>query len=363
MILGAVSISLGSLVFWLKARPVEKQPPASLHSTSSPVEGQPPASLQSTSSPVETQDLASLLSTAFQVETHPKKDGAGDPASGQDTSSHIETHPQKDGAGDLASLHSTSSPVETQDLASLQSTSSQVETHPQKDGAGNPASGQDTSSHIETPPKKDGAGNLASLQRQVKIVEALNFRTDFGRVILNQILQYVGIWTVTPLYILYLVKSLGAAESWLGINATVVNIGALLGSLLARYLIGRWGEPLVLKRFSQAASIYPILLGLSSGLTPVLFAGALNSLLLPSYSLSHNNNLLGSFPAGKEHEGIAVYNTVTSVGSFILPLAGVALANQFGIQPVLIGCGLLSLVGSLSFWIWPVKGEWKENHF
>ncbi|HEX7974962.1 MAG TPA: hypothetical protein VF498_11175 [Anaerolineales bacterium] len=32
-----------------------------------------------------------------------------------------------------------------------------------------------------------------------------------------------------------------------------------------------------------------------------------------------------------------------------------AIASRFGIIPTLIGCGLASILGGLSFWTWPVQ--------
>jgi hypothetical protein len=101
------------------------------------------------------------------------------------------------------------------------------------------------------------------------------------------------------------------------------------------------------------------------GALPILFVSAFYGLVHPSYALSHNNSLLKTFPPGKEHEGIAVYNTINRIGIVICPIIGVALAEWIGdVRVVLIICGVISLLGSLSFHIWPVfQGAGKREAF
>lgn len=193
------------------------------------------------------------------------------------------------------------------------------------------------------------AGKFTSLRK------LLSLRTDYGRAIFNQVFQYIGIWAATPLMTIYTVKTLAASNSWVGLNNSILFFGQIAGWLVARKLIQRFGEPLSLKWTSQLPVLQPLLMGLSPALTPILFITALHGILHPSYSLSHNNVLLRTLPPGREHEGIAVYNTFNRLGMFICPIIGVAAAEWIGeVRIVLIVCGLISLAGSLSFHIWPI---------
>ena len=56
-------------------------------------------------------------------------------------------------------------------------------------------------------------------------------------------------------------------------------------------------------------------------------------------------------------EYTALYMAFVNIGIFIFPLLGVALADRFGLQPVLIGCGIFSILGSTSFWFRPVIAD------
>ncbi len=197
----------------------------------------------------------------------------------------------------------------------------------------------------------------ATLLGQFRIFDSLNYRTNLGRVIFNQILGAIGLWAAPPLYILYIIKELGADEGWIGFQATIASLLALAGWTAARWLVHRWGEASTLKITSPLITFYPLLVGLSANLPLVLLATAFNSLVSPIYSLSHNNCLLRAFPKGHEHDGIAIYNTLVSIAGFLMPLAGVGLAEAIGLKNALILSGMVSLVGSISFFLRPVKDE------
>lgn len=211
---------------------------------------------------------------------------------------------------------------------------------------------QEPTSHSEgaSPSKLDlgtsGPKNLRSL---------LHMRSDFGRIIFNQVFQYIGVWTATPLITIYTIKILQASDSWVGMNTSIIFFCQLIGWIIARRLIDLKGEIVILRKTAAFPVLQTLFIGLSTSLIPILLANGLHGLLAPSYSLSHNNVLLKSIPSGKEHEGIAMYATINRIGIFICPFIGLALAEWVGdIRVVILACGILSLLGSLSFSVWPV---------
>jgi hypothetical protein len=193
-------------------------------------------------------------------------------------------------------------------------------------------------------------------ETKVSLRSLIHLKSDYGRVILNQVFQYLGIWTATSLITIYTIKILQAPDSWVGLNTSVLLFCQLAGWIIARRVIKHWGEPAILKNTATFPVFQTLLVGLSPSLTPIMLANGLHGLLHPSYSLSHNNLLLKSIPPGKEHEGIALYTTINRIGMFICPLLGLALVKWVGnIRIVIVACGILSLLGSLAFVIWPVS--------
>jgi MFS family permease len=71
--------------------------------------------------------------------------------------------------------------------------------------------------------------------------------------------------------------------------------------------------------------------------------------------LSHFPMLLKVCPADERPLYMGIYTTMMNAGAFIMPMIGVVLADFFGIVPVLVGGGILSLIGSASFVLNPLR--------
>jgi MFS family permease len=147
---------------------------------------------------------------------------------------------------------------------------------------------------------------------------------------------------------------LGATEGWLGINGTVASLATIAGYAIWRWVIVRRGEPNVLRLTIVCVGLYPVAVGLLNSLPLILIATMFNGLLAPGVNLSHFNTLLKVTPEQDRPGYTAIYITLANIGAFVCPLIGVALATVFGIKPILIVCGVLSILGSTSFWLWPV---------
>jgi MFS family permease len=183
---------------------------------------------------------------------------------------------------------------------------------------------------------------------------ALDSQPSFMRITTNTWLHGVGVWMAVPLYVLHFVRNLDAAEGWLGINGTVAALATIAGFAIWRPLIQRHGELNILRFTIVCVGLYPVVVGLLPSLTLILVATALNGLLVPGVNLSHLNTLLKVTPENERPGYTALYMTVANIGAFIGPFLGIAMANAIGFAPALVICGLLSIVGSTSFWIWPV---------
>ncbi len=179
----------------------------------------------------------------------------------------------------------------------------------------------------------------------------------FTRFMINTLLLNTGLWLVGPLYVLYTVKELGASDAWIGLSGTVASVSSMVGLLLGRRLVETWGDVLAQRRLVLLMGFYPILIGLSPTLNIILVMGGIYNLFTPGFSLANYSLWLKVLPSQRREDATAVYNTAMSIGPAIFPLIGVALSERLGIPHTLIICGLLSLVGALSFWIWKINVE------
>jgi len=200
-------------------------------------------------------------------------------------------------------------------------------------------------------------GQKSLKQRWEESVQALTGHPGFMRITVNTLLHGLGVWLALPLYVLFFVRQLGANEGWLGINGTVASLATIAGYALWRWIIIRRGEPSILRLTIMCVGLYPIAVGLLNSLPLILIATLFNGLLVPGVNLSHFNTLLKVTPERDRPGYTAIYITLANIGAFICPLVGVALANTFGLKPTLIACGVLSILGSTSFWLWPVVKE------
>jgi hypothetical protein len=179
----------------------------------------------------------------------------------------------------------------------------------------------------------------------------------FNQIIVNTFLHSFGLWMAAPLYTLYYIRGLNAGEAWLGLFGSIGSLTTIFGFLFWRRFIARRGEPRTLQLTIVLIGVYPLLVGAIPSLTVILVIAALNGLITPGVSLSHFNTFLKLIPDEQRHEYTALYMTLMNIGAFVCPLIGVALANQFGFALMLVVCGLLSIIGSTSFWFWPVHGQ------
>ena len=179
--------------------------------------------------------------------------------------------------------------------------------------------------------------------------EALAHEPDFVRLIGNTLAHGAGLWMIGPLYVLYFVKTLGATEGWLGLNGTLGNLTPVIGYMLWQRAIMRWGDNRVLKWTISFVGVYPIIVGMTHGLAPILALTALYGLLAPGTNLAHFDMLLKICPPADRPLYVGIYTTIMNIGAFIMPFVGIALANRFGFAPVLIAGGVMCLVGSSLF--------------
>lgn len=202
-------------------------------------------------------------------------------------------------------------------------------------------------------PEQAPASSIKGLVKTTR--EALTRYPQFLAINRNTFLHGIGVWLASPLYVLYYVRVLDAPDSWLGLNGTVAAVGTIVGFSFWRWIMPRWGESQTLKWTILLVGLYPAIVGITPSLTLILFLSVINGLVVPGVNLSHFNILLKTIPAESRPSYTAIYVTLTSIGAFICPLIGVQLANIFGLGPTLLFSGLLSVVGSSSFILWPVK--------
>lgn len=208
--------------------------------------------------------------------------------------------------------------------------------------------------HVPRPPVDRGAG-VSLVGRLVASWRMVVEQQPFARILLNTLLHTTGFWVASPLYVIYFVRNLGAPDSWIGVQAAVASLAALLGYEIWRRIIARRGEDLPLRVTIVLTGFYPIAIALSQDLTMILIISAINGLIGPGLNTSHYPMLLRTCPKDRLPTFISIYITAMNAGAFVGPMIGVALIGVIGINAAMAFGGMLWLIGGVLFWVLPVR--------
>jgi len=189
------------------------------------------------------------------------------------------------------------------------------------------------------------------------IREAMAESPQLARLTVNTLVYNLGAWMIGPLYIVFYVKELGAADSWIGLHTALVHVGVVLGYWLWRRVNQRMGDSPALLLALPFVAAYPLLVAALPHLSILLVIGLLGHLFIPGVDLNHSLIFMRSIPTVRRHTGIAFYSMVMNLGAFVCPIAGVALAGLIGVRNALVVGGAMRLIGVLMFWVFPVEKE------
>ena len=204
-------------------------------------------------------------------------------------------------------------------------------------------------SRIRLPPTQT-ALPVASVQKmpwKAALSDAMRTNQAFLKFIGGTLFYSLGMWMVSPLYIIYFIRQLGAADSWVGLRTTLAHVGVVLGYWLWRRILKRIGERRALLIARPLLAAYAFLVALVPNLNVLLAIGFVINVVGPGVGLSQSVIMLDLLPKERRFTWIAVHSTIMNIGAFACPLIGVALSDRFGIVPALLVGGSLRMVGAL----------------
>lgn len=174
-------------------------------------------------------------------------------------------------------------------------------------------------------------------------------RRDFALITFNTLIFNLGAWLVMPLYTILFVRQLNATDSWIGLNATLSNVGVIVGYALWRRWLPRVGDNRALRWSTPLSAGYAFLVALFPNLSLILVFGILINLVNSGVNLSHTNVFYRVCPVERRASYMAIYSSVMNAGAFICPMIGVAMADVMDIRWVLVIGGVVRLLGALLF--------------
>ncbi len=175
---------------------------------------------------------------------------------------------------------------------------------------------------------------------------------DYVNLTADLFIYKIGVWMLSPLWTIYFIDELNAGDGWIGLRLALNNFSAVIGYSLWRRVMDRKGFSWTLKRTVPFGAFMAIGAALVPDLTVIILLTILHRFFFVGFSLSRQNILYKLCPAEQRATYLGAFNTIVSVGQFIMPLVGVAVAGIIGIRATLLLGGCIRLfIGMPLFFI------------
>lgn len=155
-----------------------------------------------------------------------------------------------------------------------------------------------------------------------------------------------------PLYSLFMVRTLQAPESWIGLQSTVFQLSLIVSFPVWGRIGRRQSSRRLLLAGSLGISLYPFVMAAINRVELLLVVAVAGGVFLPGYVIGVFNGLLEAAPPHNVAIYIAIFTSLTNVAAFLAPLVATTIAvPALGIAGALVLGGVLRVLGCLAMWI------------
>lgn len=174
-------------------------------------------------------------------------------------------------------------------------------------------------------------------------------QSKFLRFAGSQFVYRFGTTWALPLFPLFYVHTLGAADAEIGIISTVNSAVLLVAYFMWSRITRRRGVRFALLVTTGAMGLYPILVALTTNVGIVILLSGLAGIFAAGIDLVFFDMLVSSYPPESSTLFVGWYQVTVYVATFIAPLVATALAQVIGIPNSLMLSGVIRLVGFALF--------------
>jgi Na+/melibiose symporter-like transporter len=182
---------------------------------------------------------------------------------------------------------------------------------------------------------------------------------SYGRLILNEKPFVSFIWKrfifltgaalAAPLLPLYYVRALNASDYWIALIHIASNTTVIVGYFFWMNQSRRRGSKIVLLATTLGSALYPILVGISQEVWPVVIFAALNGIFQAGLNLIFFDELMKRVPPDHSATFVAVAQTLQYLSMVVAPLLAPILSKWLGFSTALIIAGGISVFGFALF--------------
>ena len=171
----------------------------------------------------------------------------------------------------------------------------------------------------------------------------------FVSFVVRRFVFLTGIALAAPLLPIYYVRVLDASDSWIAYITIVTNLTLIFGYWFWSQQSRRHGSRRVLLAATLGVSLFPILVGITQQIWPLLIYAAINGIFQAGQSLVMFDELMKRIPEEYSASFVAAGQGLQYMSSIAAPLMAAWLGDSLGFGPALIISGVVGLMGFVLF--------------
>lgn len=199
--------------------------------------------------------------------------------------------------------------------------------------------------HIQ-PPKVKTISVRESINQYIQLIAR---EKPFVSFVSKRFVFLTGAALAAPLLPIYYVRELEASDSWIALINIAANTTVILGYFFWTRQSRRRGSQLVLIATTLGGSFYPILVGITHQVWPIVLFSAINGIFNAGLNLVLFDELMKRVPEDYSATFVAAAQALQYMSSIVAPFLATWLSDTVGFAPALIFAGLVSLAGFALF--------------
>jgi MFS family permease len=184
---------------------------------------------------------------------------------------------------------------------------------------------------------------------RLRLAEIVRSRPEFAAFTGVALIWNLALMVAGPFFSVYLVRTLNATPTQIGILAAVYSLGNIVGQQFWGSLNDRRGAGWVMGLTGMLIPLIPITWLLAPNPWWLVPAEIFSGLMWAGYGLANFNLLLSLAPAVQRERYIALYQTAVFGAAFVGPLIGGALATTIGIRGLLMISSVGRFIAAILF--------------
>jgi len=177
----------------------------------------------------------------------------------------------------------------------------------------------------------------------------INSEKPFVSFIWKRFVFLSGAALAAPLLPIYYVREINASDYWIALIQIAANTTVILGYFFWTNQSRRKGSRAVLLATTLGSSLYPILVGFSQQVWPVVIFAGLNGIFTAGLNLVFFDELMRRVPVDHSAIFVAAAQTLQYLSMIAAPLLAPVLSRWLGFGPALMVAGGISILGFILF--------------